>query len=1233
MDHYQPIRELISRVRARWRALRAFRALIRVSLAGAVIVLAGVMAARWTEGAPLALALVAIVCAVASLAAVVWGFLPLRHQPGDRQVARFIEESDPSLDDRLVSAVDVASQAGAGNATGFAAPMLADAGRRAREVDVDGVVPSRTLRRAGLWAALASIVAITIFVGSRHTARRAFDAVALTFFPEHVTLDVKPGNARVRAGDPLNIEARLRGNRAPVIAQVQVAVAETWRATDMTTVAPGAFRVSMGAPASSFRYRVVAGNLTSPTYDLTVLHAPRVSRIDVDYSYPAGLGLEPRTERDGGDIYAPAGTDVRVHVFSDRPAAAGRMSLASGETLPLRALGPTELTAALHVIDNSSYRLALSDPDGLSADAGTEYFIRTLEDRPPEVHILKPAADRSVTRLEEVDVEAQAEDDYGIARMDLVYSLRGGPEQALALEIPKRKAAVTARTTLYLEDLNVQPGDFISYYVRARDITRGTRPNEARSDIFFLEVKPYEQEFGLAQSQSSGRGPGAGRGNIDDLVAAQKDVIVSTWKLDRRAQSAKGARSEQDIRTVSRAEAELRTRVEQASSGFRETTMRDPRRRPQPQRGGGRGGSQQPELKAGQALPEEDEMGAASAAMAQAVSSLDALKTADARTPEMEALGHLLKAQADVKKREIARQQAGNGTGGNRSNYDVSTLFDRELQKAQQTNYENRSSAEEKDEATRSELDKVRELARRQDELLKRQEELLKNRGMDAEQLKRELEKLTREQSDLRQQAEDLARQMASQSQASPSDGRAGQNANQTAQGPQQGQQGRGQKGQSQQQAQAGAQGKGGDQAGDVQSSDGSQRMRGVSEEMRAATNDLRRQDPDQASARGNRALDALRQIERQLQSAQPDERRRALGEMQLEARQIAEGERQIGAQMGSAPGARAAGGGRSAGENNSGDLVRRLAGDQQRLAERTRKLQDSLKQQSSAAGPNPRRSPQANQKQAQAAADAAGDIDRQRLPDRMQQIADALRASSELGTTAGRGSGSQQQPAASPSASQSGAEEMARALERVADKLASAGNPGDGDSQKLSERLARAQELRERLDALGSQMKQQGQSSSSSSKSASRSAGQNGRSGEGQQGGGGGSGTDLQRLRDEYVRTLQQTRDLMEQLRRENPNYPTFARGGEGFTFEGQGMTLSAPGTEAFKQDFARWEELRKQATQALESAETALSANLQARETRERLAAGSDDKAPPEYQKQVDEYFKAIAAKKRGS
>ena len=77
--------------------------------------------------------------------------------------------------------------------------------------------------------------------------------------------------------------------------------------------------------------------------------------------------------------------------------------------------------------------------------------------------------------------------------------------------------------------------------------------------------------------------------------------------------------------------------------------------------------------------------------------------------------------------------------------------------------------------------------------------------------------------------------------------------------------------------------------------------------------------------------------------------------------------------------------------------------------------------------------------------------------------------------------------------------------------------------------------------------------------------------------------------------------------------------------------MTMSAPGTEAFKQDFAKWEDLKRQATQALDLAESTLSKKLEAKQAHDRLAAGADDNAPPAYRKQVDSYFKAIAGKQK--
>ena len=166
---------------------------------------------------------------------------------------------------------------------------------------------------------------------------------------------------------------------------------------------------------------------------------------------------------------------------------------------------------------------------------------------------------------------------------------------------------------------------------------------------------------------------------------------------------------------------------------------------------------------------------------------------------------------------------------------------------------------------------------------------------------------------------------------------------------------------------------------------------------MRNAVSELRRDDPRQASARGSRALEQLRELQRQLQAATPDERRRALGDMQLEARQLADAQRQVASEVGKvAPG--------EAGQ----DALRRLAGEQERLADRARRLQQGLGQQPGT--------------------DAAKEIERERIPDRMRQSAEQLRSAA-----AAPNPGADRKSTKSAAAAQ---EEVARALDKVANGL-----------------------------------------------------------------------------------------------------------------------------------------------------------------------------------------------------
>jgi hypothetical protein len=1159
------VQAILGEVRRRWTRRTWLHAATLAAAAAATVVLVGWAATALVARQGLSLLAVATLVLLTAVFAAGRALWAARRGPTDRQLARLIEEREPDLNDVVATAVDYAARPEA--TPRMRQALLDDAERALAAVglhrDVDPVLSRRSVRIAAWRAAAAVVVLAGAAALYAPSVGRAINVASAYLFPARLTLTVTPGSARVPSGAPITIAARVGGSSGEVVPTLTVIVGDERREVPMTPGAePGAFAVTIDKVTASFGYAVRAAKTRSDDYTVAVMHPPHVERIDLHYEFPKGAGLAARTDEDSGDIYGPPGTRVTLAIAADKPIASAFLLLEDGSRVPLTS-GGAALAGALTIDEDSSYRIALADYDGLRNEGDTEYFIRTMDDRPPDVRILRPASDKHVTALEEVAIEARADDDFGVAALDLVFQSPDGSEQVVPLAAGGGLTA-SGLHTLFVEDLNVQPGDFVTYYARARDVNRGRRSVEARSDIFFLEVKPFEEEFVAAQSQQMGQGAGMQAGGIEALAEAQKQIIVATWNLDARGRRARGAVSPRDVKDVAKAQSELRERAEQASAQAQRAN--DPRRR---RRSDG-------------PAPGDDPIGKAVESMSRAVSELDKASTAGALPHEREALNQLLRAEAENRRRQITRSQQAGGNGGqNRAQADLSSLFDHELRKRQQTNYETPNSTEERPEEQRDDpLERIRELARRQDALNRQQRDLARGRDqMSEEELKRQLERLTREQNELRQQAQQLAQQMQS-----------------------------GQSGQS------------GQSSGNRQ--DESRRLREISEDMRNAASGMRQQDGEQASANGARAAERLRDLERQLQTSRPDDRRRALGDMQLESRQLADQQRRLATES-----ARAA-------EGQAGDDARRrLAAEQDRLAERADRLEQQVERMARAAeGDDERR----------ATGGAARELEREQLVERMRQSADAMR---QGGT------------------SEKDQRSIAGTLDRVAEQLSAASGAQDADSRRASDQLGRAQELRDRLAQLERNIEQlrregqqaenaqrgqagaeagaspdgqprgdanrQGQSSPSPSQAQNHgSPSPQQRGGESTQTGGGtggGTGNRLEQLQREVNDQMREAARLAETLQRDVPGM----QGPD--SEEGWWRSFSAPGTEAFKQDFSRWESLKKNLLVALEDVETKLSGELRERENKQRLNAGGHDAVSDAYRSLVEKYYRSLAAPRR--
>jgi len=1149
------VAQFLDEVAARWRLLARLRLFTRAALGLGVLWLAGITL-WWLVGRTSldqeSLVIAAVALATVGLVAAVRWFLP--KPPARTDVARLVEERVPELDDRLATAADVLERGGPDATTPVARALFDDTARALGSVSANDIIAPALVRRA--WWQAAAALAVLVATGAVlfEPASRAARAAWLFAAPGSLAFRVEPGNVRVRPGTPLTIRVEASASVGSLVPDLEARIGDASRREHMAPEGNNRFAATFKTVPASFTYHVQLAGRRSADYQVTLLEPPQVARIDLAYDFPAFTRLPGRSETDGGDIYAPEGTRVHLVVHPRRttaPIVSAGLAMRTGKMLPLSRAADGSFTGDLVVSGDDGYRVRLTDTDGLQNLEDPEYFVRMLDDRPPEVRIVRPAGDRQVTPLEEVEVEARADDDHGVQELELVYGVKGGSERVVPLGGDGATLSVTGRHTIPLEELRVSPGDFVTFYARARDIGRGKKSTESRSDIFFLEVTPFVDEFALAQSQAMAAGGQSG----DELVRLQKEIIIGTWKLDRRSSGT--AASADDVRTLARAQATLRQRTEA-------TAMRM----------AAAGSSLHTPDGHVQAGASETPLASAARAMARAEQALLVQKTGAALPAEMEALNQLLKAQSEAQRKEITRQ-AGAGGGGSRAQQDLSTLFDRELQRQQQTNYETPKTAEEKREDSQDKtLERVRELARRQEALQRQQDDLARDRKkLDEEEVRRRLERLTREQSDLRREAELLAQQMQQNERRQRED--------EKAQGAQRAEGAKGAKGAEGAQRAEGAQG--------GQGAEGNQasELRQASEDMRGAASQLRREDPDAARSQGARALERLKGVERSLRESGPDERRRAVGDAQLEARQLATRQRQVSEQAGRAV------------SRSDQDASRRLAGEQEQLAQRAETLGGRLDQLGREGGDKSEKD-----RLTGAAREARGG----EVAGKMREMARKLQ--SDPG-------------AAHPEQGR----DVARSLDRLADQVAGTGGGHDREGQQLSDGLSRTRELRERLAELERQIGE----AIGRQKAAGNPSAQKGTSnGDGSPGDPSAQASQSRRLAElqrQYTDEVRKAAESDERLR----EAVVAGTGGAGSTPVGQTMVTSAPGTEAFKQDFARWESLHRELTLGLERLEASLSQRVIEKAARERLPSGSADATPPEYAESVDRYFRALAQEPR--
>ena len=757
-DRHEILRA-IRHVRNRWRfrvALRGITVLLAAALGTLLLSSYGLEIYKFSPGAIVTFRIFTYL----SLVGFGWWFFirPIVRRVSDERVALYLEEHEPSLQAAVLSAVEE-SKKGECEATPNHSPELVrrvieTAVQRIRDIDMGRTVEQQKLQKTSTLFIAAGVATVLLFLFGPAYLRHGLSALMTPMGGVQAAspyqIEVLPGDATVARGADQAIIARLIGFESDEVdLYMRAGASEPFEPLPLVPMEDengptGQYEVLLFDLENTTNYFVESTGVESAIFTLEVIDLPYVERLELEYHFPAYTGLEPRLVETGGDIAVLRGTEVRLRAIPTMGTAGGHLVLDEEDRTDLTLTDDGSLTASFMVEAEGFYRIDLQAPDGQLVTASPQYTIDVLTDQPPSVLFLNPGRDTTASAVEEMFVEARADDDFGLRSLELVYSVNGGEEQTVSLFSggDTTLKEVSAGHTFFLEEFDVEPGDFLSYYARATDQNLAQQGTDVKSDLYFIQIRRFNRDFRAAPSQGGGGGGGGGA-DPRELSRAQREIVSGTFNVVRDRADYTDEEYQENLVFLTLAQGRLREQVE--------TLLRRMNSRVMPA---------DPVFRSiGEILPQ------AADAMRAAERELQG-QDADAALPhEQRALQYLQRAEEAYEEVLVTMGGGGGGGGGGGQSSaaeDLADLFELELDKLR-NQYETmeRSHQQQADNTVDALMERLRELARRQEREAARQRRRARGQQSahagggaaqraladEAEEAARRLERLARDQN------------------------------------------------------------------------------------------------------------------------------------------------------------------------------------------------------------------------------------------------------------------------------------------------------------------------------------------------------------------------------------------------------------------------------------------------------------------------------------------------------
>ena len=264
--------------------------------------------------------------------------------------------------------------------------------------------------------------------------------------------------------------------------------------------APNLFSYRFNNVQKDVEFKLFSSGIESDDFTLEVLKKPNILGFELKLDYPAYTDRRDETLNSIGDVTVPVGTNIDWIFNAENTDDIKLRFSGNAEIVPTNRFSDDLFSYKKRAMRNESYKLFISNAALPNADS-IGYTLSVIPDLYPSIQAEK-FVDSTNQKL--LFFVGDASDDYGLNNLSFNYRIQAyeaeeeGELTSLPLAMPKGKE-VRFDHTFDLAELDLKPGDEVSYYFEIYDNDAVNGNKAARTNVMIFAVPTVEEYEAMAE--------------------------------------------------------------------------------------------------------------------------------------------------------------------------------------------------------------------------------------------------------------------------------------------------------------------------------------------------------------------------------------------------------------------------------------------------------------------------------------------------------------------------------------------------------------------------------------------------------------------------------------------------------------------------------------------------------------------------------------------------------------